>query len=156
MTPNTSKKILQRPCLAAQVRVWNGQRISYVNDIRFRNYITAIIHRAIYLWLFFSSRKKAFLLITWNKKRYRSTPQTVRVTEHLFKERNRKKTTTTDDYKQVKTMKHPKKRQVMRKQTRFSIYLTTLIPILIFLLSNINCGCSYMAEWDPKKKKNQL
>lgn len=27
----------------------NGRRISYVNDIRFRNLITAIIHRAIYL-----------------------------------------------------------------------------------------------------------
>lgn len=74
----------------------------------------------------------------------------------IQREKQEKTTTTTDDYKQVKTMKHPKKRQVMRKQTRFSIYLTTLIPILIFLLSNINCGCSYMAEWDPKKKKNQL
>lgn len=64
----------------------NGRRISYVNDIRFRNLITAIIHRAIYLskWAF-------LLLITWNKKRYRNTPQTVRVTKHLFWSKTGKK-----------------------------------------------------------------
>jgi hypothetical protein len=59
----------------------NGRRISYVNDIRFRNLITAIIHRAIYLFeMSFSP--------TNNMKQ---EALTVRVTKHLFLQRRNRK-----------------------------------------------------------------
>lgn len=64
----------------------NGRRISYVNDIRFRNLITAIIHRAIYLFeMSFSPTNNM------KQEALSNTPRTVRVTEHLFQRRNRKK-----------------------------------------------------------------
>lgn len=129
----------------------NGQGIFYVNDIRFRNHITAIIHRTICLGISFPlSRNRLGMSFssTNNMKQEALSHHTANRARHWTFIQKEKKMIISG----VKAMKHPKKRQVMRKQTRFSIYLTTWnVPDRVLAgIKSIKCVVN--VEWGSLRK----